>query len=77
MSASEEDLMNGLQMPKEPAKEPKAKAKEIILEAKLTDDQIKAREGTYFSEKDVDEIIDEDADVYAKDPDAPDGKKLS
>jgi hypothetical protein len=76
MSAPEEDLFNGLQMPKEPAKEPKVRAKEIILEAKLTDEQIKAREGTYFSEKDVDEIIDEDADVYAKDPDAPGGKKL-
>ena len=76
MSAPEEDLFNGLQMPKEPVREPKVKAKEIILEQKMTDDQIKAREGTYFSEKDVDEIIDEDADVYTKDPDAPDGKKL-
>lgn len=76
MSAPEEDLFNGLQMPKEPAKEPKVKAKEIVLKQKMTDDQIKAREGTYFSEKDVDEIIDEDADVYAEDPDAPGGKKL-
>jgi hypothetical protein len=76
MSAPEEDLFNGLQMPKEPAKEPKEKAKEIILKQKMTDDQIKAREGTYFSEKDVDEIIDYDADVYAEDPDAPGGKKL-
>lgn len=63
-------------MPKEPVREPKVKAREIILEQKMTDDQIKAREGTYFSEKDIDEIIDEDADVYTKDPDAPDGKKL-
>jgi hypothetical protein len=76
MSAPEEDLFNGLQMPKEPAKEPKVKAKEIVLKQKMSDDQIKAREGTYFSEKDVDEIIDEDADVYAEDPDAPGGKKL-
>ena len=76
MSASDEDLFNGLQMPKEPAKEPREKAKEIILKQKMTDDQIKAREGTYFSEKDVDEIIDYDADVYAEDPDAPGGKKL-
>jgi hypothetical protein len=76
MSAPEEDLFNGLQMPKEPAREPKVKAKEIVLKQKMTDDQIKAREGTYFSEKDVDEIIDEDADVYAEDPDAPGGKKL-
>jgi len=76
MSAPEEDLFNGLQLPKEAAKEPKETAKEIILEQKMTDDQIKAREGTYFSEKDVDKIIDEDADVYVKDPDAPGGKRL-
>jgi len=76
MTISDDDLFNGLQLPKENAREPKMKVKEIILEQKMTDDQIKAREGTYFSEKDADEIIDEDADVYAKDPDAPDGKRL-
>ena len=76
MTISDDDLFNGLQLPKENAREPKMKVKELILEQKMTDDQIKAREGTYFSEKDADEIIDEDADVYAKDPDAPDGKRL-
>jgi hypothetical protein len=77
MGVSEEDIFNGLQLPKEPAKEPKVNGvKQVILEPKLTDDQIKAREGTYFTEKDADEIYDDDVDLYAKDPDAPDGKRL-
>jgi hypothetical protein len=77
MGVSEEDIFNGLQLPKEPAREPKVNGvKQVILEPKLTDDQIKAREGTYFSEKDADEIFDDDVDLYAKDPDAPDGKRL-
>jgi hypothetical protein len=48
----------------------------VILEPKLTEDQIKAREGTYFSEKDADTIFDTDVDVYGKDPEAPGGKRL-
>ena len=77
MGVSEEDIFNGLQLPKEPAREPKVNGvKQVILEPKLTEDQIKAREGTYFSEKDADEIFDDDVDLYAKDPDAPDGKRL-
>ena len=42
----------------------------------MTNDEIKAREGTYFSEKDADIIYDDDVDLYAKDPDAPGGKRL-
>jgi hypothetical protein len=77
MGVSEEDIFNGLQLPKEPAREPKVNGvKQVILEPKLTEDQIKEREGTYFSEKDADEIFDDDVDLYAKDPDAPDGKRL-
>jgi hypothetical protein len=64
-------------MPSQPARTPKINGvKQVVLEAKLTDDQLKAREGTYFSEKDADTIFDDDVDVYAKDPDAPDGKRL-
>jgi hypothetical protein len=77
MPVEEADLFDGLQMPSEPAREPKIHGvKQVIVEAKLTDDQLKAREGTYFSEKDADTIFDEDVDIYAKDPDAPDGKRL-
>ena len=74
---SDEDLFEGLQMPKQAARAPKVQGvKQVILEPKLTNDQIKAREGTYFSEKDADTIYNEDVDVYAKDPDAPGGKRL-
>lgn len=76
MAITDEELFDGLQLPKEPAREPRAKVKEVVLEPKMSNDEIKAREGTYFSEKDADTIYDEDIDVYAKDPDAPEGKRL-
>jgi len=77
MTISEEDLFEGVQIPKEAVREAKVRGvKEVILEPKLTDDQIKAREGTYFSEKDADTIFDDDVDIYVKDPDASDGKRL-
>jgi len=76
MPVSDEDLFEGVQIPKQPVHAAKVAVKEIVVEAKLTDDQIKAREGTYFSEKDADQIFDTDVDVYAKDPDAPGGKRL-
>ena len=53
------------------------KVREIVLEAKMTNDEIKAREGTYFTEKDADEILDEDTDVYGKDPDTGEKKLLA
>lgn len=77
MGISDEDLFDGVQIPKERVREPKVHGvKEVILEEKMTNDQIKAREGTYFSEKDADTIYDDDVDLYAKDPDAPGGKRL-
>ena len=76
MGISDDDLFVGLQVPLKPARVPKVSVKEVVLDAKLTDDQLKAREGTYFSEKDVDVIYNEDVDFYAKDPDAPGGKRL-
>ena len=80
MPIADEDLFEGLQLPKQPHRPAKVTGvKQVILEAKLTDDQLKAREGTYFSEKDVDTIYNEDVDLYAKvepSEDAPDGKKL-
>lgn len=76
MPLSEEDLFAGVHIPKEPVRAAKSGVKQIVLEPKMSNDQIKAREGTYFSEKDVDTIYDDDIDLYAKDPDAPGGKKL-
>jgi len=76
MPISDEDLFEGVQIPKQSVQSPKTTVKQVIVEAKLTEDQLKAREGTYFSEKDVDTIYDTDVDIYAKDPEAPGGKKL-
>lgn len=80
MGISDEELFEGLQLPKSPARDAKVTGvKEVVLEPKLTDDQMKAREGTYFSEKEVDTIYDEDIDIYAKVPESeeyPEGKKL-
>jgi hypothetical protein len=77
MPVSDEDLFEGVQIPKQAVHAAKvAGVKQVILEPKLTEDQIKAREGTYFSEKDADTIFDTDVDVYGKDPEAPGGKRL-
>jgi hypothetical protein len=50
------------------------KAKEVVVEAILTDEQMEEREGQYFDEKDAPRIFDEDVDVYVKLPEG--GKRL-
>ncbi|NCW81070.1 MAG: hypothetical protein EBV68_04240 [Betaproteobacteria bacterium] len=60
-------IYEGLRLPSGPTKEVKFKVREIIVKPKLTNDEIKAREGTYFDEKEIDEIIKEDADIYRMD----------
>ena len=67
------EIYEGLQIPSTPAKEVKGKVREVVLEPVMTNDEIKAREGTYFTDKEVKEIFDEDVDVYGKDGDT---KKL-
>ncbi len=47
-----------------------------MVKAVMTNDQIKAREGTYFDEKEIDKIFDEDVDVYRIDPDSGEKKLL-
>jgi hypothetical protein len=61
------DIYEGLQIPSTPAKEIKMNVKTVVLEPKMTNDEIKAREGTYFTDKEVDTIYDEDVDVYGMD----------
>jgi hypothetical protein len=51
------------------------KIKTYVLDKVMSDEEIKAREGTYF-DKGKCTIITHDADVYGKDPDAPSGKRL-
>jgi hypothetical protein len=70
------EIYEGLRIPSGTAKVPKKNAKEVVIKAVMTNDQIKAREGTYFNEKEVDKIYDEDIDVYRLDPDTGDKKLL-
>jgi hypothetical protein len=71
------EIYEGLQIPEGEAKEAKINVRVVVLEPKLTNDEIKAREGTYFTDKDADEIIDEDADVYGKDSSTGEKKLLA
>lgn len=70
-------ILEGLQLPKEKVQEAAHKVKEVVLEPILTNDQIKAKEGTYFDEKAIKLLIEEDADVYGKDPDTGEKKLLA
>ena len=63
-----EDIYTGLALPKKGHLQ--KKAKEVVVESKMTSDEIKAKEGMYFDGKDY-TIFDEDVDVYAM----IDGKK--
>ena len=77
MGIDPDALLEGLQIPSGKTREAKIQGvKQVVLEPKLTEDQIKAREGTYFSEKDADIIYDDDVDIYAKNEESPDGKVL-
>jgi hypothetical protein len=69
-------VMEGLNLPKKPASPPSANVKEIVLKPIMTNDEIKAREGTYFDEKAIKTMIEEDTDIYGIDPENPDKKKL-
>jgi len=69
-------VMEGLNLPKKPASPPSANVKEIVLKPIMTNDGIKAREGTYFDEKAIKTMIEEDTDIYGIDPENPDKKKL-
>jgi hypothetical protein len=62
-----EDMIPFLQIPVTPSRSIKDKGvKEITVKPVLTNDEIKAREGTYFDEKDIQQIFDEDVDVYGE-----------
>lgn len=53
------------------------KVRVVVAEPKMKAEDLKAREGTYFSEKEVDEVFDEDVDVYGKDPETGEKKLLA
>ena len=53
-----EAIYEGLQIPKK-HNPLKLKVKEVIVEKKISDEDIKKKEGQYFEDKDVDKIFDE------------------
>lgn len=68
------EMLPFVQIPKEPSKEAATTGvKQITVKAVMTNDQVKAREGTYFDDKGV-QVFDEDVDVYGMDSDG--NKKL-
>ena len=73
----EPSIYEGLRLAAKEASSPKKEAKKIVLEPKLTPDQIKAREGSYFTDKDIETLIDEDADIYGLDADTGEKKLLA
>ena len=75
MNGGKPEIYEGLQIPSTPERKVRTKVKTLVLKAKMTNDEMKAREGSYFTEKDADIILDEDADVYGLDP-ATGEKKL-
>jgi hypothetical protein len=62
------ELYEGLQIPPSEARKVRKEVRTVVLEPKMTDEQIKAREGSYFTDDDADTIFDEDVDVYGRDP---------
>jgi hypothetical protein len=71
------EIYEGLQIPSTKERSAVKEARQVVLDPKMTNDEIKAREGTYFDEKEVDEIFDEDVDVYGKDPSTGEKKLLA
>lgn len=71
------EIYEGLQIPEGAAREVKEKVRVLTLEPKLTAEEVKAREGTYFTDDDADIILDEDADVYAVNPKTGEKKLLA
>jgi hypothetical protein len=60
------EIYEGLQLPATAAKAASVTAKRIVVEAVMTAEEIKGKEGTHFTEKDATQIFDEDVDVYGK-----------
>jgi hypothetical protein len=67
------EMLPFVQFPENDAREPTTSGvKQIVVKKKMTDEEIKGLEGTYFTDKGI-EIYDEDVDVYRDDDGA---KKL-
>lgn len=76
MESYPKEIYEGLRIPSGASKTVKKDVKEVIVDSVLTNDEIKAREGTYFSDKEVDKIFNTDVDVYRKDDETGEKKLL-
>jgi hypothetical protein len=54
------EIYEGLQVA---ARKPKASVKTVVVLPKMSNDEMKGREGTYFTDKDADQIFDENVDL--------------
>jgi len=61
------ELLEGLQLPKEPTRTIKKTVKKVVVKPLFTDEEMAKKEGTYCSENDARTIFDEDVDIYAGD----------
>lgn len=66
MGVDTEDLFEGLQIPKEETNPLRKDVKKVVVKAKLSNEEMEAKEGIYCTEKDVNKIYDEDIDVYVE-----------
>ena len=71
------EIYEGLQTPSGKTHPVKKSVKELHVKEVMTNDQIKAREGTYFNEKEVTKIFSEDIDVYRNDPETGEKRLLA
>lgn len=70
-----QEIYKGFHMPTQ--KRPlKNSVKEVVVKPHFKPEEMEAREGTYFTEKDVDKIYDEDVDIYVEDETQPKGRRL-
>ena len=72
-----EEIYEGLKIPSGKTHPVKKNVKKIHVKVVMTNDEIKAREGTYFTEKEVNQIISEDVDVYRMDPETGEQRLLA
>lgn len=72
-----EKILEGLQIPSEPAKPIEYTTKEYLLEPIMTDEQIMGLEGTYLTEKHIKMLIEEDADIYSYDPETKEKRLIA
>jgi hypothetical protein len=72
-----EKVLQGLQIPEEPVRKLVHTAKEYVLEPILTDEQVRAKEGTYLTEKDIKMVIEEDADIYSYNPETKEKRLIA